>query len=308
MERARTEHSRPDGSRQIGPYHLITRLDPSGPGQLPVPVCRFIGRSADGDRTVLISAPLDGADPGRFLVEADAGCRLLGPWVLPVAELAAPSETPWYASPYLPVLPLPVALAVHGGPLPERTVRALGAALAETLTGAHAIGITHAGLSPASVLLAWDGPRLTCFGAVRMAAPDGERRTGLAGLEPGSLAPEQASGGRPRPPGDIYGLGAVLAYTATGHSVPDSAQLPESLRSLVARCLTRDAAARPTAPEVLRAMPGASSTPMATVLDSAGALLGPGWLPSRVVAAMARQSAEVLAAEVRTPISQTARI
>ncbi|MFE7352899.1 serine/threonine protein kinase [Streptomyces sp. NPDC057543] len=308
MERTRTERSRPDGSRRIGPYHLITRLDPSGPGQLPVPVRRFIGRSADGDRTVLISAPLDGADPGRFLVEADAGRRLLGPWVLPVAELAAPSETPWYAAPYLPVLPLPVALAVHGGPLPERTVRALGAALAETLTGVHAIGIAHAGLSPASVLLACDGPRLTCFGAVRAAAPDGEQRTGLPGLEPGSLAPEQASGGRPRPPGDIYGLGAVLAYAATGHSVPDSAELPESLQSLVARCLTRDAAARPTAPEVLRALPGASSTPVATVLDSAGALLGPGWLPSRVVAAMARQSAEVLAAEVRTPTTRTARI
>jgi eukaryotic-like serine/threonine-protein kinase len=308
MERARTERPRSDGLRRIGPYHLITRLDPSGAGQSPVPVRRFIGRSADGDRTVLVSAPLGGADPGRFLVEADAARRLLGPWVLPVAELATPSETPWYASPYLPLLPLPVALAVHGGPLPERTVRALGAALAETLTGAHAVGITHAGLSPASVLLAWDGPRLTCFGAVRTAAPDGAQRTGLPGIEPGSLAPEQASGGRPRPPGDIYGLGAVLAYAVTGHSVPDAAELPESLRSLVARCLTRDAAARPTAPEVLRALPGASSTPMATVLDSAGALLGPGWLPSRVVAAVARQSAEVLAAEVRTPISPTARI
>lgn len=308
MERARTERSHTDGSRRIGPYRLITRLDPGGSRRLPVPVRRFIGRSADGDRTVIISAPLDGADPGRFLVEAGAGRHLLGPWVLPVAELAAPSETPWYASPYLPVLPLPVALAVHGGPLPERTVRALGAALAEALAGAHAIGITHAGLSPASVLLAWDGPRLTCFGAVRAAAPDGEQRTGLPGLEPGSLAPEQASGGRPRPPGDIYGLGAVLAYAATGHSVPDSAELPGSLQSLVAHCLMRDAAARPTASEVLRTVAGASSTPMATVLDSAGALLGPGWLPSRVVAAMARQSAEVLAAEVRTPISQTARI
>ncbi|WP_405664292.1 serine/threonine protein kinase [Streptomyces sp. NBC_01166] len=307
MERARTDRPHPDGPRRIGPYHLIARLDPSGPGQPPVPVRRFIGRSADGERTVLISAPLDGADPGRFLVEADAGRRLLGPWVLPVAELAAPPDAPWYAAPYLPVLPLPVALAVHGGPLPERTVRSLGAALAETLTGAHAVGITHAGLSPASVLLAWDGPRLTCFGAVRTAAPDGTGRTGLPGLEPGSLAPEQASGGRPRPPGDVYGLGAVLAYAATGHSVPDTSELPDSLRSLVARCLARDAAARPAAPEVLGALAGASSAPVATVLDPAGALLGPGWLPSRVVAAMARQSAEVLAAEVRTPISQTAR-
>ncbi|MBM7437770.1 serine/threonine protein kinase [Streptomyces sp. HB132] len=308
MERVHTERSRPDGVRRIGPYHLITRIDASGPGQPPVPERRFVGRSADGDRTVLISAPLDGADPERFLVEADAGRRLMGPWVLPVAELASPSEAPWYASPYLPLLPLPVALAVHGGPLPERTVRALGAALAETLAGAHAVGIVHAGLSPASVLLAWNGPRLSCFGAVRTAAPDGEQRTGLPGLEPGSLPPEQASGGRPRPPGDVYGLGAVLAYAATGHTVPDATELPASLRSSVARCLTRDAAARPTASELVGALAQVASTPTATVLDSAGVLLGPGWLPSRVVAAVARQSAEVLAAEVRTPLPPTARI
>ncbi|MFK4596082.1 protein kinase family protein [Streptomyces pristinaespiralis] len=301
MERARTQQSRQGGPRGIGPYQLITRLDPTGPGLPPVPERRFVARSADGERTVLISAPLEAADPVRFLVEADAARRLVGPWVLPVTELSPTPESPWYATPYLPVLPLPVALAVHGGPLPEHTVRALGVALAETLAGAHAVGITHAGLSPAAVLLAWNGPRLTCFGAARAAAPDGEARTGIAGLEPGSLAPEAAAGGRPRPPGDIHGLGAVLAYAATGHTVPDSAELPESLRPLISRCLSRDAAARPTAAELLHALSPSSPAPTATVLDSAGSLLGPGWLPGRVVAAIARQSSQVLAAEVRTP-------
>ncbi|GGW30184.1 serine/threonine protein kinase [Streptomyces xantholiticus] len=301
MERAHTERPRQGGPRRIGPYQLITRLDPTGHGYPPVPERRFIARSTDGERTVLISAPLEGADPGRFLVEADAARRLLGPWTLPVAELSPTSQSPWYAAPYLPVLPLPVALAVHGGPLPEHTVRAVGTALAETLAGAHAAGITHAGLSPAAVLLAWNGPRLTCFGAARAAAPDGEARTGLAGLEPGSLAPEAAAGGRPRPPGDIHGLGAVLAYAATGHTVPDSAELPESLRPLISRCLTRDAAARPTASELLLALPPSSAAPTSTALDSAGSLLGPGWLPGRVAAAIARQSSEVLAAEVHPP-------
>ncbi|UYQ62378.1 serine/threonine protein kinase [Streptomyces peucetius] len=303
MERAHTERPRQGGPRRIGPYQLITRLDPTGPGHPPVPERRFVARSADGQSTVLISAPLDGADPGRFLVEADAARRLVGPWTLPVAELSPTPKAPWYATPYFPVIPLPVALAVHGGPLPERTVRALGAALAETLVGAHAAGITHAGLSPAAVLLAWNGPRLTCFGAARAATPDGEVRTGLAGLEPGSLAPEAAAGGRPRPPGDIHGLGAVLAYAATGHTVPDSAELPESLRAVVSRCLTRDAAARPTASELLLALPPSSAAPTSTVLDSAGSLLGPGWLPGRVAAAIARQSSQVLAAEVRTTAS-----
>ncbi|WP_251061404.1 serine/threonine protein kinase [Streptomyces sp. ISL-100] len=282
-------------SRQIGPYHLITRLDP--PHSAPyTPWRRFVARSADGERTVLLNAPLPGADPARFAVEADAARRLLGPWVAPVTELAGPGEAPWYATPYLPALPLPVALAVHGEPLPERTVRALGAALAETLEAAHAQGLTHAGLSPAAVLLTGDGPRLSCFGAVRAAAPDGEQRTGLAGIDPGSLAPEQASGGRPRPPGDVYALGSVLAYASTGHTVPDRDELPPSLGRLISSCLSRDPADRPTAATVL-----AGLAPHDTVLNSAGSLLTAGWLPGRVVAAIAHQSASVLAAEPRTP-------
>ncbi|WP_040875482.1 serine/threonine protein kinase [Streptomyces purpureus] len=283
-------------ARQIGPYHLITRLDPPG-GH--VPCRRFIARSADGDRTVLVNSPLPGADPGRFAVEAEAGRRLMGPWVAPVAEAAAPGEAPWYAVPYLPALPLPVALAVHGSPLPERTVRALGAALAETLQTAHAQGLTHAGLSPAAVLITGDGPRLTCFGAVRAAAVDGEQRAGLPGLEPGGIAPEQVSGGRPRPPGDIYALGAVLAYAATGHTVPEGDELPAGLRPLISACLSRDPAGRPTAADALTEL--APPAPHATVLSSAGSLMAPGWLPGRIVAALARQSAEVLAAELRLP-------
>lgn len=303
MEPAQTERARVNTPRQIGPYYLITRLDPARADFPPVPERRFIARSADGDRTVLISAPLEAADPGRFLVEADAARRPLGPWFCPVAEVSSSPTAPWYASPYLPALPLPVALAVHGCPLPERTVRALGAALADTLAGAHAAGVTHAGLSPAAVLLAGDGPRLTCFGAVRAAAPDGEQRTGLPGLEPGSLAPEQATGGRPRPPGDVYALGAVLAYAATGHTVPENSQLPASLRSLIAACLTRDPVGRPTALEALHALTPSSPAPTAPALDSTASLLTPGWLPGRVVAAVARQSAEVLAADLHIPLS-----
>ncbi|MCX4508777.1 serine/threonine protein kinase [Streptomyces sp. NBC_01619] len=291
------ERPRLDSSRGIGPYAPITRLDPPNSSGPYVPQRRFIARRVDdADRTVLLSAPLPGADPERFMVEADASRRLVGPWVSPVAELAPPGGPRWYASPYLPALPLPVALAVNGGPLPERSVRAIGAAVAETLATAHAQGITHAGVSPAAVLLAADGPRLTCFGAVRAAAPDGERRSGLPGLEPGSLAPEQAAGGRPRPPGDVYALGSVLAYAATGHTVPEASELPPALRPLVSACLTRDPANRPAAAAVLTAL--APPTPHATVLTSAGPLLTPGWFPGRVVAALARQSAEILSAEI----------
>ncbi|MER7200626.1 serine/threonine protein kinase, partial [Streptomyces sp. NPDC000188] len=151
---------------RIGPYAPITRLD-DRTSRSPVPEHRYIARTPDGDRTVLVSVPLPGTDPQRYMTEADASRYLLGPWASPATELAAPGDSPWHARPYLPALPLPTALAVHGGPLPEHTVRALGAALAETLVVAHGQNLTHAGVSPAAVLLAADGPRLTCFGAVR---------------------------------------------------------------------------------------------------------------------------------------------
>ncbi|MFE1550437.1 serine/threonine protein kinase [Streptomyces sp. NPDC058718] len=317
MERSRTQgDSAPSGAaprtaqdrpaapdRRIGPYRLITRLDPPGSA---VPCRRFVARTPDGGRTVLLSAPLPGTDPARFAAEATAARHLLGPWIAPVTDIADPADPTapaWYATPYVPALPLPVALAVHGGPLPEATIRAVGAALAEGLAAAHSQGLTHAGVSPAAVLLTADGPKLTCFGAVRAAAADGEPRTGLPGLDPGSLAPEQASGGRPRPPGDVFALGAVLAYAATGHTVPEREELPPALRPVVSSCLARDPADRPTAAALMAAL--APPTPHQTALNSAGTLLTPGWLPGRVVAALARQSAELLAAELPVVPEQT---
>ncbi|GGV11712.1 hypothetical protein GCM10010260_58100 [Streptomyces filipinensis] len=284
--------------RRVGPYTLITALDDPRTG-LPVPERRHIARSADGRHTVLLSLPRPGADAGRFLAEADGSRYLLGPCAAPATALAGPGEPAWYSWPYQPVLPLPTALAVHGGPLPERTVRALGVALAETLAVLHGQGLAFAGVSPAAVLLAADRPRLSCFGAVRAAAPDGTPRSGLPGLEAGSLPPEQASGGRPRPLGDVYALGATLAYAATGHTTPERDELPAAFRTVVARCLSRDPSTRPQLAELIDALSiGAGTDAGAGADNRAATLLTPGWLPGRVIAALAHQSAAVLTAEI----------
>ncbi|MBZ4322205.1 serine/threonine protein kinase [Streptomyces huiliensis] len=313
------EPSRPGDPGRIGPYAVLGRLDAPA-GDVPAAERRFVARSSDGDRTVLVAAPLEGADPGRFRAEAEAARRLFGPWTAVVDEVgtdAAEATPAWYTTPYLPALPLPAALAAHGGPLPERTVRALGAALAEALAAVHATGAAHAGLAPAAVLLTADGPRLTGYGAVRAATPPGPGGTGPVGLAPGTVPPEQLAGARPEPPGDVFALGAVLAYAATGYTVPERDELPAGLRALVSACLVRDPAHRPSVPRLLDELPGAApgfgpapagfgppptlAGPGATVLDGgpsrAGALLTPGWLPARVVAALVRQSAAVLAAE-----------
>ncbi|MCX4795513.1 serine/threonine protein kinase [Streptomyces sp. NBC_01242] len=317
------EHLRQDDPARIGPYVPLARLDERDGGH-PVPDRRYIARSADGERTVLVCVPRAAADPSRWAEEVRHARRSSVPRFLPVSDAAEAAggqvpdgadPTPWYAAPYAPALVLPAALAAHGGPLPERFVRAWGAALAQSLAAAHAQGVTHAGVSPSAVLLMADGPWLAGFGAVRAAGSDGLRRPDLAGLEPAALAPEQLSGGLPRPLGDVYGLGAVLSYASTGQVVPENGELPAALRPVITACLARDPAARPAAarvaaeltrgtgaapasaaPQVLPASQ-APSAPQATVLDG----VFPVPLPPRVLAELARHSAAVLAAELPGP-------
>ncbi|MFJ1993315.1 outer membrane protein assembly factor BamB family protein [Streptomyces asiaticus] len=257
--------------RRLGPYHVIARLGP-GAGEVPAVERHFIARSAAGDRTVVVTAPSqelvdDVAYRERFRAEAE-NARLLGGgrpplWLAPVVEVSGGGTgQPWSATPFLPMLSLPAVLEANGGPLPVRTVRALGAALAETLAEVHTAGFAHAGVAPGTVFLAGDGPRLVGYGAVRAAAADGEARVGLPGLADDALPPEQAAGGRPRPLGDVFALGAVLAYAATGRRRPDAEDLPEELRGAVARCLARDPAHRPTARALLDELMRGVSVPL----------------------------------------------
>lgn len=372
------EPLRLDDPEQFGAYRPVGRLDADA-SDMRAPAARYIAQAPGGERTVLITAPrtettaADHGHAGRFHAAAGEAQRLAGtggPWLAPVSELSA-AGAPWWAMPYRPALPLPAALDAQQGLLPERTVYAVGAALAETLAALHAAGVAHGGLDPTAVLLTGDGPLLTGYGTVGAAGADGSPRESLAGLIPEFLPPEQAAGGRPRPLGDVYALAAVLLYAATGrtpgdHTAADPIADPQTeplsdpltdpltgdpaygadpygtdpraqdpyaadphgapanpldlltpaLRAALEPCLHPDPARRPAAaallPELLRgAAPGAGQGAAApgpgmaaapgTVLDAAttrsGAALAPGWLPRRVSAALARQAADVLAAE-----------
>ncbi|MBB5936144.1 serine/threonine protein kinase [Streptomyces zagrosensis] len=263
---------------------------------------RYVARSADGARTVLMSLPAPGADPGRWAAEARWANQLTQPGFWPVAQVGGTAAFPWHATPYRPVLPLTAAIAAHGGPLPEESVRVIGAALAEALASAHVLGVSHGGVSPATVLLTAYGPLLACLGATRIAAlhdpaaraaaPEGTPHAELPGLDRGCVAPEQFAGQAVDPPGDVYALGAVLAYVATGHTVPEQVEIPAGLRTVITACLARVPGERPEPVRVMQELaPGAAygthverSEPMS--------------LPGRVVAALSEQAARVLAMEM----------
>ena len=145
---------------------------------------------------------------------------------------------------------------------------ALAAGLAEGLAAIHAAGIVHRDLKPSNVLLADDGPRIIDFGISRAAEASMLTGTGLVVGSPGFMSPEQAEGRDIGPPSDVFSLGAVLTFAATGegpfgtgsiatlvyrvvHSPPATGDLPAGLRALVERCLAKDPEQRPTTGQLL---------------------------------------------------------
>ncbi|WP_075028231.1 bifunctional serine/threonine-protein kinase/ABC transporter substrate-binding protein [Streptomyces mirabilis] len=175
------------------------------------------------------------------------------------------------------------------------------ARLAEALTEVHAAGLVHRDVKPGNVLLALDGPRLIDFGIARSTGATALTESDVVIGSPGYPSPEQAQAraGDIGPPSDIFSLGCVLAYAATGrrpfgtgtpaavifrtvHEEPDLDAVPWALVPLLTGCLTKDPRARPTAREVGDALAGEE--------DRKG-----DWLPSALPRLIAERSAAVLA-------------
>ncbi|MEI7032704.1 bifunctional serine/threonine-protein kinase/ABC transporter substrate-binding protein [Streptomyces pratensis] len=247
--------------RAVGPYRPLARLGAGGMGVV------YLGRSEGGAlAAVKVIRAEHAADPGyraRFRREAEAAARVSGPWVVPVLGADTEAPAPWLATAFVPAPSLGEVVGA-GGPLPPATVRALGSRLAAALASLHATGLIHRDVKPGNVLLALDGPRLIDFGIARHGGATALTATDAVIGTPGYLAPEQASAGPPGPACDVFSLGCVLVYAATGrrpfgegggagvlfrtvHEEPDLTGLPSALLPLVTACLDKDPAARPPA-------------------------------------------------------------
>ncbi|KDQ69474.1 MULTISPECIES: PQQ-binding-like beta-propeller repeat protein [Streptomyces] len=293
------EALRQDDPRRFGPYTVLARFRETASA------VRYLARDTDGDGRVVVTAarPELAALPAfrrRFQAEARTAERLSGGWVQP--PLAGPEDDGlWTAAAYVPALTLAEAIAL-AGPLPERAVRILGAGLAETLSRVHATGAVLQGLAPGTVLLAEDGPRLTAFGPLGGAAGAEAREGGQLSVRLGYLTPEQVGGEAAGTPSDLFVLGLLLAYAATGttpfadgpadgaaeriaHASAELGSVPDALRGLIAGCLAKDPADRPGA--------GAVATELA--LEGAAGLARGGWLPEPVATAVTDQAARVRA-------------
>ncbi|MFT2020271.1 bifunctional serine/threonine-protein kinase/ABC transporter substrate-binding protein [Streptomyces sp. 796.1] len=291
---------RSDDPPRIADHRLLGRLGAGGMGVV------YLARSPGGALLALkVIRPEYADDPGfraRFRREVAAARRVSSRWAVPLADADTESAAPWLASGYVPGPALGEVVGRYG-PLPVDGVRALGHMLAEALEAVHGAGLVHRDVKPGNVLLALDGPRLIDFGIARALDDTAITTTDMVIGSPGFLSPEQAqaAGSAIGPPSDVFSLGAVLAYAASGrapfgagepaallyrtvHDRPDLAGVPEGLLPLLGRCLDKDPLRRPTATALRRAL--VRDPRRADTED---------WLPAHVVHLVASRSIALLA-------------
>ena len=292
--------------QRIGGYHLLGRLGAGGMGEV------FLARS-DRGRTVavkLVRPELAAQDEfrSRFRQEVQAAQRVGGQWTAPVLDADTEASVPWVATGYIAGPSLHHVVARSHGPLAEASVRVLAAGLAYALRDIHAAGLVHRDLKPSNVLVTIDGPRVIDFGiarALETVADGGLTRTGAVIGSPGFMSPEQVRGSRVTTASDVFCLGSVLAFAATGqlpfgspdsgsHALmyriaeeePDLSELPDGLVELISDCLHKEAARRPTLAEILERTGAEAAVGDGRVRDP--------WLPGALTAELARHAVELL--------------
>ncbi|GAA2640322.1 serine/threonine-protein kinase [Streptomyces vastus] len=302
---------------RVGPYRLLRNLGAGGMGR----VC--LARS-EGGRTVAVKLikPELAAEPQfreRFRLEVAAARRVSDRWTAPVLDADTEAETPWVATGYIAGPSLEHIVSPRGhGPLPAPSVRTLAYGLACALLDIHGAGLVHRDLKPSNVLITIDGPRVIDFGIARaLDAVPGSTLTssGMLVGSPSFMSPEQIRDEPVGPAADVFCMAAVLAYAATGqtpfggggsggvHAVmfriaqeePDLTGIEEPLRGLIADCLAKDPAARPTPEDVAaRVQPAATGTS------------SPPWLPAQIIAELGRSAVELL--DTDTPAQASAAV
>src|SRR5580693_654481 len=253
--------------RQVGGFRLQARLGAGGMGRV------FLGYSPGG-RPVAVKVvhPDLARDPEfmqRFRREVAAAQSVSDAYTAAVVGAGPDDSPPWLATTFV-AGPSLADLVTRSGPLPEDAVWRLAGGLAEALQAIHAHGLVHRDLKPGNILIAADGPRVIDFGISRTTEGTVVTATHTTIGTPAYMSPEQAQGHQVGPSSDVFSLGSVLAFAATGaapfgssgtemfaiayrvvNGEPELSRVPWSLRPVIDACLAKDPAARPAVGQLI---------------------------------------------------------
>ncbi len=294
----------PAPGEALGPYTLARSLGTGGMGEV------WAATAPDGAEVAVKVLPEgalgDAMARARFAREVAAAQRVQDPRVQAVLGADAEAPRPWLAT-ELVVGPTLAQRVGADGPLPGPELHALATGLADALVAVHAAGVLHRDVSPANVVLGADGPVLVDFGIARFAGATTLTMTGSVMGTAGWVAPELLRDDHVSAAADLWSLGAVLAYAATGRPPADGSRaevvlrkvldgeldlrgLPPWLEGSVRRCLDPDPARRPTATELRGDLaPGGAAVAATAALAPTATV--PVEIPPTAVAPSAAESA-----------------
>ncbi|MFF5707554.1 PQQ-binding-like beta-propeller repeat protein [Streptomyces sp. NPDC012756] len=247
--------------RRIGPFEVLGRLGAGGMGLV------YLARSASGRRVAIKTVRTELAEDQlfrvRFTREVEAARAVSGFYTAAVVDADPRAAVPWLATAYVPA-PSLEEIVNECGPLPAQAVRWLAAGVAEALQSIHGAGLVHRDLKPSNVLVVEDGPRVIDFGIASGVSNTRLTMTNVAVGTPAYMSPEQARDSRSvTGASDVFSLGSMLVFAATGHAPfhganpvetvfmllregPDLEGLPDELRPLIDSCMQMDVSRRPT--------------------------------------------------------------
>lgn len=209
--------SHPEMLGRIGRYEIERRLGSGGMGVV------YKGFDTELNRSVAIKvlAPhlaTNGPARQRFGRESRAVAAVVHEHVVAIHNVESSGPHPYLVMQYVPGESLQSRVE-RDGPLSVEEILRIGMQTASGLAAAHEQGIVHRDIKPANILLEAGLERvlITDFGLARTADDASLTQTGIVAGTPHYMSPEQANGEQVDHRSDLFSLGSVLYFVATGH-------------------------------------------------------------------------------------------
>jgi serine/threonine-protein kinase len=210
-------------AKQLGQYRLKKLLGSGGMGEVYLAEHQMMKRPC----AVKVIRPEKAGDPqvlARFEREVRATAKLSHWNTIDIYDYGrTPDGTFYYVMEFLPGHNLGELVNGHG-PLPATRILYLMRQVCDALSEAHLHGLVHRDLKPANIYVAYRGgmydvAKVLDFGLAKPltdAKNDGLTQEGSITGSPLFMSPEQASSEEVDGRSDIYSLGAVMYFMATG--------------------------------------------------------------------------------------------